>query len=123
MHSFPTRRSYVLQEEEVPFEHYTSPIHRADSTARRGARSRSALAARLEQEPRALLGLIGPVVEDAAGRVVLGVVDDVLGLAQRLDQLEEIGRAHVRTPVTNAHLVCRLLIEKKNKSNKNNKTT
>src|SRR3546814_5437309 len=90
MHSFPTRRSYVLQEEEVPFEHYTSPIHRADSTARRGARSRSALAARLEQEPRALLGLIGPVVEDAAGRVVLGVVDDVLGLAQRLDQLEVV---------------------------------
>src|SRR3546814_2088850 len=30
----------------------------------------------------------------------------------------EIGRAHVRTPVTNAHLVCRLLLEKK----QNNKT-
>src|SRR3546814_6569424 len=29
--------------------------------------------------------------------------------------LEEIGRAHVCTPVTNAHLVCRLLLEKKNK--------
>src|SRR3546814_6495847 len=28
----------------------------------------------------------------------------------------EIGRAHVRTPVTNAHLVCRLLLEKINKS-------
>src|SRR3546814_8656378 len=27
----------------------------------------------------------------------------------------KIGRAHVRTPVTNAHLVCRLLLEKKNK--------
>src|SRR3546814_21022959 len=26
----------------------------------------------------------------------------------------EIGRAHVRTPVTNAHLVCRLLREKTN---------
>src|SRR3546814_5157083 len=25
---------------------------------------------------------------------------------------QEIGRAHVRTPVTNAHLVCRLLLEK-----------
>src|SRR3546814_8298379 len=25
---------------------------------------------------------------------------------------QQIGRAHVRTPVTNAHLVCRLLIEK-----------
>src|SRR3546814_4782341 len=27
---------------------------------------------------------------------------------------DEIGRAHVLTPVTNAHLVCRLLLEKKN---------
>src|SRR3546814_7504366 len=29
------------------------------------------------------------------------------------DKVEEIGRAHVCTPVTNAHLVCRLLLEKK----------
>src|SRR3546814_3644240 len=28
----------------------------------------------------------------------------------------EIGRAHVCTPVTNAHLVCRLLLEKKQES-------
>src|SRR3546814_6058549 len=28
----------------------------------------------------------------------------------------EIGRAHVCTPVTNAHLVCRLLLEKKKES-------
>src|SRR3546814_1061210 len=27
----------------------------------------------------------------------------------------KIGRAHVRPPVTNAHIVCRLLLEKKNK--------
>src|SRR3546814_3845510 len=27
----------------------------------------------------------------------------------------EIGRAHVLTPVTNSHLVCRLLLEKKKK--------
>src|SRR3546814_7845357 len=26
---------------------------------------------------------------------------------------KQIGRAHVRTPVTNAHLVCRLMLEKK----------
>src|SRR3546814_3150472 len=30
-----------------------------------------------------------------------------------LHQPDEIGRAHVCTPVTNAHLVCRLLLEKK----------
>src|SRR3546814_1757396 len=29
----------------------------------------------------------------------------------------EIGRAHACTPVTNAHLVCRLLLEKKNTDN------
>src|SRR3546814_9095731 len=27
---------------------------------------------------------------------------------------KKIGRAHVRTPVTNAHLVCRLLLDNKN---------
>src|SRR3546814_2092908 len=31
---------------------------------------------------------------------------------------EKIGRAHVWTPVTNAHLVCRLLLEKKQKTRK-----
>src|SRR3546814_4677516 len=30
---------------------------------------------------------------------------------------QQIGRAHVRTPVTNAHLVCRLLLEKKKNTN------
>src|SRR3546814_10756559 len=36
-------------------------------------------------------------------------------LGSRMDELraEEIGRAHVWTPVTNAHLVCRLLLEQK----------
>src|SRR3546814_7190431 len=29
------------------------------------------------------------------------------------EAIAEIGRAHVSTPVTNAHLVCRLLLEKK----------
>src|SRR3546814_9362794 len=40
----------------------------------------------------------------AAGRKL---TDDVQTL------LVEIGRAHVCTPVTNAHLVCRLLLDKK----------
>src|SRR3546814_5125219 len=30
--------------------------------------------------------------------------------------IDKIGRAHVCTPVTNAHLVCRILLEKKNKT-------
>src|SRR3546814_416641 len=42
----------------------------------------------------------------------LGVpVATLLGEGQQREA--EIGRAHVRTPVTNAHLVCRLLLEKK----------
>src|SRR3546814_3401846 len=33
------------------------------------------------------------------------------------DPATQIGRAHVWTPVTNAHLVCRLLLEKKTSTN------
>src|SRR3546814_3719947 len=33
--------------------------------------------------------------------------------ADDVGSLLQIGRAHVRTPVTNAHLVCRLLLEHK----------
>src|SRR3546814_8606447 len=32
---------------------------------------------------------------------------------------DEIGRAHVCTPVTNAHIVCRLLLDKKKKIHTN----
>src|SRR3546814_3227558 len=35
----------------------------------------------------------------------------------------QIGRAHVWTPVTNAHLVCRLLLEKKKKTTRKDNTT
>src|SRR3546814_9201171 len=38
--------------------------------------------------------------------------DAVESTRQALDA-DQIGRAHVCTPVTNAHLVCRLLLEKK----------
>src|SRR3546814_4790920 len=47
-------------------------------------------------------------------------------VAELADQIAqdklEIGRAHVWTPVTNAHLVCRLLLEKKkhNRTQTNN---
>src|SRR3546814_6919285 len=34
--------------------------------------------------------------------------------ARLCEPMEQIGRAHVCTPVTNAHLVCRLLLDKKN---------
>src|SRR3546814_6851962 len=37
----------------------------------------------------------------------------VRGVQRRNTAHAQIGRAHVWTPVTNAHLVCRLLLEKK----------
>src|SRR3546814_1651306 len=53
---------------------------------------------------------VGAQAEDAARRIVQPG-QPLVG--------EEIGRAHVRTPVTNAHLVCRLLLEKKKINIKN----
>src|SRR3546814_1646377 len=44
------------------------------------------------------------------------VVLDVVEQSRLEDGVVEIGRAHVWTPVTNAHLVCRLLLEKKKQS-------
>src|SRR3546814_4829149 len=44
------------------------------------------------------------------GRETLRLGD---GVRDQRRQCLEIGRAHVWTPVTNAHLVCRLLLEKK----------
>src|SRR3546814_7644320 len=48
-------------------------------------------------------------VETEVVRTVDGVTTEASDAATL-----EIGRAHVCTPVTNAHLVCRLLLEKKN---------
>src|SRR3546814_5072445 len=42
-----------------------------------------------------------------------GNVVNVISAAAFIGQAYEIGRAHVCTLVTNAHLVCRLLLEKK----------
>src|SRR3546814_9803880 len=39
-------------------------------------------------------------------------VDGPHEMAETLKGIEQIGRAHVCTPVTNAHLVCPLLLEK-----------
>src|SRR3546814_8066389 len=54
---------------------------------------RQALIFEVDQERAIVVATIGVATGDAAGK---------------------IGRAHVWTPVTNAHLVCRLLLEKKN---------
>src|SRR3546814_5494782 len=46
--------------------------------------------------------------------VFLFLVDDMSPI--EAGRLPKIGRAHVCTPVTNAHLVCRLLLEQTNKT-------
>src|SRR3546814_2790823 len=55
----------------------------------------------------------------AIGLCVIGAILlwAVITLFVALFGLGQIGRAHVRTPVTNAHLVCRLLLEKNNQTN------
>src|SRR3546814_8833720 len=51
------------------------------------------------------------VTSTAPGDVLDGALDPFMAAA--LSQKVKIGRAHVCTPVTNAHLVCRLLLDKK----------
>src|SRR3546814_5198937 len=41
------------------------------------------------------------------------------GMKRRIFKGDEIGRAHVRTPVTKAHIVCRLMLEKKKNTIRN----
>src|SRR3546814_8918154 len=58
----------------------------------------------------------------ASGRLhgpVVGTLMSNFGFERALGEAE-IGRAHVWTPVTNAHLVCRLLLEKKQTTKQNN---
>src|SRR3546814_10798093 len=50
--------------------------------------------------------------EDAPARSLERIDDAKRKRRFRAHHREEIGRAHVSTPVTNAHLVCRLLPEK-----------
>src|SRR3546814_2299980 len=63
-------------------------------------RSQGLLAARRRERPVQFGPVLGGQLQVERSAVVADVGD-------------EIGRAHVCTPVTNAHLVCRLLLEKK----------
>src|SRR3546814_3755390 len=44
---------------------------------------------------------------------IIGSLFDERSVATAMKGCMEIGRAHVRTPVTNAHLVCRIVLENK----------
>src|SRR3546814_6637604 len=63
---------------------------------------------------RAQLGMREPKIIAAFGDVIGKFVGEREAEPYRR---AEIGRAHVWTPVTNAHLVCSLLLEKKKKKN------
>src|SRR3546814_7141094 len=52
------------------------------------------------------------VAATAAGADLLAHIRAIDAAVEQAER-SKIGRAHVRTPVTNAHLVCRLLLETK----------
>src|SRR3546814_3557790 len=52
----------------------------------------------------------------------LAVMADANHPGRTRQEKAEIGRAHVCTPVTNAHLVCRLLLAKKNRNDDHSTT-
>src|SRR3546814_8920385 len=61
-----------------------------------------------------------PTVEQDGQRQAVGTTGTGHGkLRRRFERTEQIGRPHVSTPVTNAHLLCRLLLEKKKKNTTN----
>src|SRR3546814_6630616 len=65
----------------------------------------SELAANCAQATRTIAGCGG--ADAVAQQLGASVVS-----RDNIDMRAQLGRAHVRTPVTNAHLVCRLLLEK-----------
>src|SRR3546814_3029203 len=71
-----------------------------------------------EVEPLAVAKILKAIAdEEKPGLVLLGkqsISDDSNQTGQMLAALK-IGRAHVWTPVTNAQIVCRLLLDIKNK--------
>src|SRR3546814_3594410 len=58
----------------------------------------------------------GPMFDLPAGMNVSQQETHISLYAVRLLYVFKIGRAHVCTPVTNAHLVCRLLLENKQRT-------
>src|SRR3546814_13252846 len=61
---------------------------RAAARPRHRTLEKSALAAGFEEEPGALLGFIGPVVDQAVSRVILCLPGGFLCGAQRFDELQ-----------------------------------
>src|SRR3546814_3866749 len=106
-----------------PLFPYTT-LFRSYEVPRRALRAED----RVRRESQARLWRARTVARDADGqcRGLSQGVDRCRRLCAQMGQMgkgrwrrrSEIGRENVRTPVTNAHLVCRLLLEKKKRKKK-----
>src|SRR3546814_10502838 len=100
---------------QVLVKQFTAPEQQRTVAYYAGLLDRDAHAARVERPVADTSSRKTSSAADMAGR--LGVYRDPwFGDVSICEAGEgvQIGRAHVCTPVTNAHLVCRLLLEKKN---------
>src|SRR3546814_3058476 len=70
-----------------------------------------------------ILPYVSSLSEDALRAVPKSLREAAYGMGSTKFQTAfQIGRAHVCTPVTNAHLVCRLLLEKQKNKNRTHDT-
>src|SRR3546814_7015258 len=107
--SFPTRRSSDLGP-----DHRLQDLNRTVLLAARSldSRTRKLFAQYRRREGQFCQHRGGRTTLERRQRTVRGDA-----VRSRTRSCIEIGRAHVCTPVTNAHLVCRLLLEKKKYKN------
>src|SRR3546814_15192437 len=115
-HSFPTRRSSGLPRAPTPSKRSAAIRTLSAAGVPTAVMAAPMIPALNDSEMERILAAAAGAGATSAGYVLLRLPLEIKDLFQ---EWLEIGRAHVRTPVTNAHLVCRLLLEKK----KNNNTT
>src|SRR3546814_4270414 len=79
---------------------------------------RTQIVARHVDAGRRALAMVAPTAECGLTTLTLNLAIALAqtGVRTLLVDADQIGRAHVRTPVTNAHIVCRLLLAKIKKS-------
>src|SRR3546814_7416521 len=95
---------------DSPIEHWRREIESVDIRGRGTRRFRPAFRPAGRASPHDPIGYKGACNIGGAGSGAFTAIGRQYFLAL---VAKKIGRAHVSTPVTNAHLVCRLLLEKK----------